>query len=253
MKLRELSYDQLMRIARYAEPQGKISRAVNALEVLTLRDTTDIQPYTELTRILLNQPEKSDSLIRFALQQINGGLGITGKDKNAEALFIKSQCHLALAPKQTVHRDTAVAISRRLDSLQPKAYNTRLLQAQVAEMQDDTSQAIQLYKSLFQRRRHDLRAALPLVKLLLGKGNNMEAIEYSGEALSVNNRVPKMWELHARSQNNVGMTEEAITAIQKALALPIEKEYKKRLQELLQQYKAQREQRFQGRQGSLFD
>lgn len=212
------SDDELIRCGIFAGQIGNLPAALEAFRRVIMRDSSSVTPYLVMGRISL---ENNDPL---AKENIQPGLDL--EPENIELLTEMARAHFQAGEVQE-----GLKIGNKVLAAGQSTSNIRLLEAEMALVEQDTSKAVELLKSLQARYPLLEKGVIQLSALLRTTDREIEAQNLVIQSLELNYRSPELELELARAELALGRIGEAAGAAKRAMALEVTLERIKRIQD----------------------
>jgi len=204
--LADLTYNERVRLGRYADSSQYFSIALTNFQDLILADTQSVIPYLEMGRIYNRY---CDTL---ALENLAYGLEKGAKNPDLQLAYIEA----LLCQDRFAEAEEAFGKGEKLAEYPSAA---AFIEARLALSKADTSQAIEILSRTFEENPLDREAVLALAGIFDSQGDAYAGGALLSEALAYNAYNPDMWAAYARFAEATDAEEDAQYAVLQALEL----------------------------------
>lgn len=213
-----LTRNEWTRVGLYAGKIGNIPAALEAFRKLIVKDSSSVIPYLEMGRISLANHDP------LAKENLQPGLDL-------EPDNIELQTEMARALIQAGEIKEGLAMGKKVLASGKETPEVKLLEAELAIVEKDTTNAIILLDTL--QKRHPLleKVVIQLSVLLRATGREIEAQNLVVESLELNRMSPALELELARVEKALGRIGESAQAAQRAMKKEITLERIKQIQE----------------------
>ena len=225
--LSQLSYEEKIRLGRYADSTRYFSIALGIYQDLIAADSNRVAPFLEMGRIYNRYCD--------TLALVNLELGLDHSPEN-------TPLQLAYAEAQLCARRPDAA-AQTLDPVSAgEGYHpwAERLRARLELQQRDTAAAITRLDTLVAQQPLAREAILQLAEIYRAKGDAYAVNQLVGHALVSNDQHPELWYYFAWSSRELGYGEDAAFGIRRAMALAFNQRQARRFRqeftEVLAQY-----------------
>ena len=202
-----LSFDEKVRMGRYADSMSYYSTALNIFQEIGAQDASNPVPYLELGRIYNRYCD--------TLASVNLSLGLAENEGN-EALSIQQSKALICQGEL----DAAQSLLQSLAPSDPTLHKEwGLIQSELWLAREDTTKALEELLDFVEVYPFDSRMTQKLAELLLAQADYGGLNALAGNALTLNDQNPYYWYYFAKSAQGLGFPEDVAFGAQKAIEL----------------------------------